>query len=389
MKKAIIVVLDSLGVGALPDADQYGDAGSNTLVNTAKQVNGLNLPNLERLGLGKIVDVLGVKVVERADASFGKMAAKSKGKDTTTGHWEIAGLQLDHPFPTYPNGFPDDLIGTFEQSIGRKTIGNKAASGTAIIEELGKEHMQTGSPIVYTSADSVFQIAAHEEVIPIEDLYKMCEIARALLQRGHGVGRVIARPFIGEPGSFERTARRKDYSLKPHKKTVLNYLSENKFEVVTIGKVKDIFAGEGITKSLPAKDNDENVDKLLQLMKEEFTGLIFTNLVDFDMHYGHRNDASGYAQALESFDRRVPEILRAVSDEDLLIFTADHGTDPTTESTDHSREYVPLLVYGNSLKADVDLGTRDTFADVAATIGDYFNIQHDLSGQSFLKDIKN
>ncbi|MGF7184979.1 phosphopentomutase [Desulfitispora alkaliphila] len=385
MKRAIIIVLDSVGVGALPDAHEYGDEESNTLVNTAKKVGGISLPNLGKMGLGNIVPVEGVKPAVEPTGAYGKMAQKSAGKDTTTGHWELAGLILDKPFPTYPNGFPQELITEFEEHIGKKTLANKPASGTAIIEELGQEHMNTGNPIVYTSADSVFQIAAHEDIIPIQDLYKMCEIARALLQGKHAVGRVIARPFTGRPGAFTRTARRKDYSLKPLQKTVLDCVKEAGREVVGIGKISDIFDGEGLTKNITAKTNSENTKELLAVMEEEFTGIVFTNLVDFDMLYGHRNDPEGYAKALEEFDSTLPTILNALKEEDLLIITADHGTDPTTDGTDHSREYVPVLLYKQSGEfKNRDLGVRTSFSDVAKTVADYLKVQCQLNGSSML-----
>lgn len=379
--------MDSVGIGELPDADKYGDTGSNTLVNCARAVGGLKLPNLARLGLGRIVEIMGVPAVEQPLAAFGKMAEQSAGKDTTTGHWEISGLILSSPFPVYPDGFPPEIINTFESKIGRKILGNKMASGTRIIEELGAEHMKTGSPIVYTSADSVFQIAAHEEVIPVEELYSMCETAREILTGEHAVGRVIARPFVGRPGSFQRTANRHDFSLKPPAPTVLNLLQENGLEVMAVGKIKDIFAGEGISRSVHTKGNMDGVDQTLNFMREKTNkGLIFTNLVDFDSLYGHRNDPEGYAEALQAFDNRIPEILGAVRNNEILILTADHGCDPTTESTDHSREYVPLLVYGKSVAGGTNLGIRNSFADVAATIADIFCLSFP-NGESFARDI--
>jgi len=374
VERFIIIVLDSVGIGALPDAGKYGDEGSNTLANLARAVGGLKLPNLERLGLGNIAEIPGVPPAARPAASYGKMAEQSPGKDTTTGHWEIAGLLLEKPFPVYPNGFPPELIEFFEEQTGRRVLGNKAASGTEIIAELGAEHMRTGFPIVYTSADSVFQIAAHEEIIPVEELYRICRIARRLLTGEHAVARVIARPFIGRPGAFVRTPRRHDFSLPPTGPTILDVLRENGFAVLAVGKIEDIFAGRGITKALPAANNMEGMDKTLECIKENGRGLIFANLVEFDMVYGHRNNAAGYAEALAAFDRRLPEIIAALHPGDVLIITADHGCDPTTASTDHSREYVPLLVYGENVRPGVDLGTRQTFADVAATIAEVFHL---------------
>ncbi|ABB15249.1 phosphopentomutase [Carboxydothermus hydrogenoformans] len=387
MKRVVLIVLDSVGIGELPDAHLYGDEGSNTLANTAKKVGGFELPNLEKLGLGKIHPILGLKGDIKALGAYGKMGEKSPGKDTTTGHWEICGLILEKPFPVYPNGFPEDLIKRFEEAIGRKTLGNKPASGTAIIEELGEEHMRTGYPIVYTSADSVFQIAAHEEVIPLEELYKMCKIARGLLTGEHAVGRVIARPFTGTPGNFKRTANRHDYSLEPTGKTVLDKLVEQGYEVLGVGKIYDIFAGRGLTWHESTKNNEDGLVKTVNLLYKDFTGLLFTNLVDFDMVYGHRNNAEGYYEALKQFDSYLPKIMEKLREDDLLIITADHGCDPTTPSTDHSREYVPLLVYGHSIKEDVNLGTRETFADVAATLEEIFGLEPGI-GQSFWGEIR-
>lgn len=388
-RRVILIVLDSIGIGELPDSHLFGDEGSNTLKNTALAVGGLNVPHLQKLGLGNLEDIKGVPPAPNAIGNYGKMAEKSRGKDTTTGHWEMMGLILDQAFPTYPNGFPADLISEFEKLIGRKVIGNKVASGTEIIKELGEEHIRTGYPIVYTSADSVFQIAAHEEVIPLEELYAMCEKARDLLKGEHAVGRVIARPFVGEKGNFIRTANRHDYSLIPDK-NVLNFIVESGQEVVSIGKIKDIYAGSGISRSYSTKNNADGMDKIIEVLKQELNGLIFANLVDFDMLYGHRNDPAGYANAIEEFDSRLPEIMANLTDEDMLIITADHGCDPTTPSTDHSREYVPLLVYGPKLKNNVNLGIRDTFADVGQTIAEYLGVKVDanLAGTSFYKDIK-
>ncbi len=383
MQRVIMIVLDSVGVGELPDAALYGDEGSNTLGNTAKAVGGLNLPNLGRLGLGNIIPIEGVPSTDTPAGAWGKMAEQSAGKDTTTGHWEIAGLILDKPFPTYPNGFPPEVIDEFEKAIGRKTLGNYPASGTVIIEELGEEHIKTGYPIVYTSADSVFQIAAHEEVVPLELLYEWCQVARQQLQGEHGVGRVIARPFVGEPGSFSRTSARRDFSLEPPTPTILDVLVENGIPVYSVGKIKDIFAGRGITEGVKTNNNQEVVDGVLRYMQsKDESCLIFANLVDFDMLWGHRNDAEGYARGLEEFDKRLPDILNALRPDDILIILADHGCDPTTASTDHSREYVPLLVTGNKVKPE-NLGVRETFADTAQTIAEFFGVEFVSSGRSF------
>lgn len=387
VKKVTLIVLDSVGVGALPDAGQYGDSGSNTLVHTARAVGGLNLPNLGQMGLGNIIEIDGVPPVAKPTAAYGKMAEQSAGKDTTTGHWEIAGLILKRPFPVYPNGFPPGLIEEFEKRIGRQVIGNKVASGTAIIEELGAEHMATGGPIVYTSADSVFQIAAHEEIIPLDELYRICRTARELLTGEHAVGRVIARPFTGQPGAFQRTANRHDFSLEPPGETILDHLKEKGLPVVAVGKIEDIFAGRGITRAVHTKGNPDGIEQTLAAMRYSPAGLVFTNLVDFDMLYGHRNNARGYADALEEFDRRLPEITAALQVEEILIITADHGCDPTTPDTDHTREYVPLLVYGRPVGGGVNLQVRQTFADVAATIAEIFDLKFSR-GTSFWPEVK-
>jgi phosphopentomutase len=383
MKRVVLLVLDSVGIGALPDAHLYNDEGANTLANIANALGGLNLPTLQKMGLGNIHPIKGVAPVEKPIASYGKMAEKSPGKDTTTGHWEIAGYILDKPFPTYPNGFPQDLIEEFEKRIGRKTLGNYPASGTQIIEDLGEEHVKTGYPIVYTSADSVFQIAAHEEVIPLEELYEMCRIAREMLVGDHGVGRVIARPFIGQPGNFSRTTNRKDFSRLPDRKIVLQSLQEEGYEVLSIGKIWDIYGGVGITKSLKSKSNLDGLQKTIESLKEDFSGLIMTNLVDFDMLYGHRNDVEGYGKALMETDQMVGKILDNLKEEDILIITADHGCDPTHPGTDHTREYVPILVYGKKLPVQ-PLGVRESFVDVAATLVKIFNLKDQYSGKSLI-----
>lgn len=378
------MVLDGTGIGALPDAARYGDEGSNTLGNLADAVGGLNLPNLQRLGLGNIGSIRGVPPAARADAAWGKMAECSPGKDTTTGHWELTGVILDRPFPVYPHGFPPEVINSFEKRIGRRVLGNKPASGTAIIEELGPEHLRTGFPIVYTSADSVFQIAAHEEVVPVEELYRICVIAREILSGEHAVARVIARPFVGRPGSFQRTVRRHDFSVPPPRPTVLEALAGRGYAVVGVGKIPDIFAGRGITESLPAKTNADNIQQTITAVRMMSPGVVFTNLVDFDTLYGHRNNPVGFARALKEFDDALPGLLNAVAADGALFITADHGCDPTTASTDHSREYVPLLAWGPRLRPGVPLGTRDSFADVGATIARFFDFDWPV-GTSFAR----
>ncbi len=385
--RTILMVMDSVGIGALPDAAAYGDAGSNTLVNTASAAGGLNLPVLAELGLGKLAAIQGVPAVEKAAGAYGKMAEKSAGKDTTSGHWEMTGIILQQPFPTYPQGFPADLIAEYEKQINRRILGNKPASGTAIIAELGEEHLASGSPIVYTSADSVFQIAAHEAIIPVEELYGMCRIARNLLQGEHGVGRVIARPFIGEPGNFIRTSNRRDFSLKPPSGNLLDQLQAKQVPVYAVGKIEDIFAGQGITEAVHTKSNAEGLEQTLAFMNKVESGLIFTNLVDFDMLYGHRNNPIGYAAALEEVDQGLQKILNALQPEDILLLTADHGCDPTTASTDHSREYVPLLICGQGVKQNIDLGIRSSFADLGASIAEIWQVPL-TAGKSFWPQIK-
>lgn len=384
--RVIIIVMDSVGIGALPDAREYGDNHVNTLVNIARSIGGLFLPVFENLGLGCIADIDGIRKIENPLASYGKMAEISKGKDTTSGHWELAGCPLFRSFPVYKQGFPPEVIRKFEKAIGRTVLGNKPASGTAIIAELGPEHLKTGYPIVYTSADSVFQIAAHEDIIPLEELYRFCKIAREEICIGeHAVGRVIARPFIGQPGNFVRTANRHDYSLEPPAPTLLDCLRENDFEVIGVGKIADIFAQRGLTKSYPSKSNDHGMDIILDLVQNSLDrGMIMANLVDFDSVYGHRNDIAGYAEALKKLDGRLPDLIQSMHNDDLLILTADHGCDPTAPGTDHTREYVPLLVYCKG-REGVDLGVRKTFADVAATVADNFLISVGSYGQSFLQ----
>lgn len=387
INRVILVVLDSVGIGYLPDAQDYGDQGANTLVNTAREVAGLNLLNLEKLGLGKIDNIKGISDQIKAQGVYTKMKEKSVGKDTTTGHWELAGLITEKPFPVYPEGFPKEVIKPFEAAVGKKVLGNKAASGTVIIEELGEKHIRTKRPIVYTSADSVFQIAAHEEIIPVDKLYEMCEKARKILKGEHGVARVIARPFIGEIGSFTRTERRKDFSLSPPEDTILDLLTTNDISVFAVGKIDDIFSGQGITKSKHTADNMDSVDAILEFIKEDHRSLIFANLVEFDMVYGHRRNPRGYAQALKDFDLRLPEIIDHLKEDDILIITADHGCDPTFKGTDHTREYVPLLIYGDQIKKDYRLDIRESFADLAATIAEIFGLKNFKNGKSFLQNI--
>ena len=389
MKRVILIVLDSVGISGLPDAQLYNDEGSNTLGNLYRVRGRLNVPNLLRLGLGKLVDI-GAKSAEPIGC-YGKMAERSASKDTTIGHWEIAGILIDQPFPTYPDGFPQALIAEFETLIGTKTLGNCPASGTEIINQLGHEHLSTGYPIVYTSADSVFQIAAHEQIVPLETLYEYSRIARELLSGEHAVGRVIARPFYGTDQGFERNnAGRKDFSVSPPESTLLDHLKDRGRFVAGVGKIGDIFNHQGLTEEIHTRDNADGVDKTIAAMHNYYhqSGLIFTNLVDFDMVYGHRRNVEGYAAALEEFDRRLPQVFDAMAGDDLLIITADHGCDPTHKlHTDHTREYVPLLVYGKLVKNNLDLGTRETFADCGQTIADLLDAKPLRHGQSFKKDI--
>lgn len=386
-KRAILIVLDSVGIGEMPDASDYGDQGSNTLSNIAKAMNGLKLPNLQAMGLGNIAPIQGVEPAVNPKACYGKMAEASPGKDTTTGHWEIAGVILEKAFPTFPQGFPREFIEAFEEKIGRRVLGNEAASGTEIIERLGEEHVKTGRPIVYTSADSVFQVAAHEEVISLSELMKICEIARKMLDGDMRVGRVIARPFLGEPGNYYRTSHRHDFAIEPPHKILLDFVQEAGLNVMAVGKIKDIYYGHGVTEHVLTTGNQEGIEKTLLYLKDDKPGLIMTNLVDFDMVYGHRNNVKGYAQALEEFDARLPEIIACLHQEDILMITADHGCDPTTASTDHSREYVPLLVYGQDLREGVDLGIRSSFADLGQTVAEYLKTSRIPHGISFLADI--
>jgi len=371
----------------MPDAGKYGDLGSHTLGNIARQRGGLQLTYLQKLGLGNIEPIMGVPAHPTPEGNFGKMAERSLGKDTTSGHWEMAGIILERPLPTFPQGFPKEFIARYELAIGREVIGNEVASGTEIIQRLGEEHVQTGKPIVYTSADSVFQVAAHEEVIPLSELMRLCQIARDMLTGEMQVGRVIARPFLGQVGQFYRTPNRHDFALAPPHKILLEYVQERGLEVCAVGKINDIYAGKGVTDFVTTKGNMEGVDKTLDYMAKVKSGLIMTNLVDFDMLYGHRNDVEGYARALEAFDARLPEIYAALRPEDMLIITADHGCDPTRPGTDHSREYVPLLVYGTTLNKGVNLGVRSTFADLGATVAEYLKTEPMANGKSFLSDV--
>jgi phosphopentomutase len=384
-KRVILIVLDSVGIGELPDAALYGDEGSDTLGNIARKLGGLRLPNMSALGLGDIEGVDQIEKVSLPNGAYGRCMEVSPGKDTTTGHWEIAGIQLDKAFPTYPDGFPEDVVKEFESLIGTRILANRPASGTAIIQELGDEHVKTGYPIVYTSADSVFQIAAHEDVIPLEKLYEMCTLARNMLKGKHAVGRVIARPFTGQSGNYKRTTNRRDFSLEPIKPTLLNYIEKAGMDVCAVGKIEDIFSGSGINKAVHTKSNMEGVDQTLEYMKADTKGIIFTNLVDFDMLYGHRNNVEGYGRALEEFDNRLPEIMEAMGKDDVLMITADHGCDPTTPSTDHSREYIPILIYGNDIKHGINLGTRKSYSDIGKTIAELLGIEAPIAGESFAK----
>ncbi|MBI5048276.1 MAG: phosphopentomutase [Deltaproteobacteria bacterium] len=386
MDRVILLILDSVGIGGLPDAKDYKDEGSNTLGNIIKTLGGIVLPNLEAMGMGLIQGVEGLKKSSNPIASYGRMAEASKGKDTSTGHWEITGLILDKPFSTYPNGFPKEIMDRFKKETGLDYLGNKAASGTEIIKELGEEHIKTGKPIVYTSADSVFQIAAHEDIIPVDRLYEICIITRKIVDE-YNIVRVIARPFAGGKGLFKRTEHRKDFSLAPTSETVLDKLKARGFPVVGIGKIGYIYGHRGLTQETHAKNNMDGINKTIEAIKKIKRGLIFINLVDFDMLYGHRNDVKGYAKSLEEVDKRLPDILNLLTDGDMLIITADHGCDPTTPSTDHSREYVPLLVYGKKLKHGINLGTRKTFADVGQTIAEVFEVGRINNGSSFLQKI--
>lgn len=386
-RKAILIVLDSVGIGALPDAAAYGDVGADTLGHIIKTCRP-HIPHLMEMGMGHIDGASFESSASRPSAAYGRMREVSAGKDTTTGHWEIAGVQLPRPFPTFPNGFPQEFLSRFEAAVGRGTIGNKPASGTAILDELGEEHIRTGKLIVYTSADSVFQIAANEAVVPLEELYRDCEIAREMLVGELEVGRVIARPFVGEKaGAFTRTSGRRDFSAVPPT-TMCDLLEQNGKTVYAVGKIEDIFCLRGITKSNHAAGNAACMEATYAAMREEFDGLLFVNLVDFDMTYGHRRDVSGYAAALEAFDAQIPAIKALMGEEDMLILTADHGCDPCHTGTDHTREHVPLLIWGKQLRANVNLGTRETYADISATVLDFFGIENTLKGSSMLAELR-
>lgn len=386
LRRAIVLVLDSAGIGELPDAARYGDEGSSTLPHVAEAVGGLRLPHLERLGLGRIIPISGVAPVGEPEAAFGRMAEQSAGKDSTTGHWELMGLILPRPFPTYSQGFPPEIVTAFETAIGRSVLGNRPASGTAIIDDLGEEHLRTGFPIVYTSADSVFQIAAHEAVVPVEQLYEWCRAARRVLVGDHAVSRVIARPFVGAPRAFQRTDRRRDFSLEPVGQTILDVLVARGVPVFAIGKIGDLFAERGISESVHTHDDLDGLARTAEAARRVDRGLIFANIVDLDTVYGHRNDAEGYARQLERIDAALEPILAAAGKDTLLVITADHGNDPTTPSTDHSREYVPLLARGGGLRAGADLGTRRTFADVGAAVAAALGVPWTGPGTSFLDD---
>lgn len=388
-RRIALIVLDSVGIGELPDAQKFGDLGAHTLGHIMDRVPSLELPNLAAMGLGNIAPLPSCSATSEPSACYGKMAEISAGKDTMTGHWELMGIHTHTPFKTYPQGFPKALIERFEQETGRKVIGNKPASGTEILDELGEKQMRSGDWIVYTSADSVFQLAAHEEVIPLEELYQACQLVREMtLEPEWKVGRVIARPYIGEPGAFKRTSNRHDYALNPPEKTVMNFLAEAGRDCIAIGKINDIYNGQGVTEAFPTKSNEDGIERTIEQLKRSFHGLLFTNLVDFDSLYGHRRDPQGYAEALAYFDRRLPEIMQGIGEEDLLIVTADHGNDPTHHGTDHTREYVPLLVWSPSMKETCDLGIRSTFADAGATIADNFDVTLPQIGKSFLSQLK-
>ncbi|OES44439.1 phosphopentomutase [Domibacillus iocasae] len=388
-KRIHLIVLDSVGIGEAPDASSFGDEGADTLGHIAEKMNGLNMPNMEALGLSNIKEIKGIKKVEKPVAFWTKMQEASNGKDTMTGHWEIMGLNIQTPFQVFPDGFPSSLIQELEEKSGRKVIGNKPASGTEILDELGEEHMKTGALIVYTSADSVLQIAAHEEIVPLDELYSICETARAMTKTGdYMVGRVIARPFLGEPGNFKRTSNRHDYALKPFGRTVMNELKDASFDVIAVGKIADIYDGEGVTEAIRTTSNMDGMDKFIGVAEKDFTGLSFLNLVDFDALFGHRRDPEGYGKALEQFDVRLPELLDKLNENDLLILTADHGNDPIHHGTDHTREYVPLLVFSKAFVQGEELAVRETFADIGASIADNFNVTMPEYGKSFMEELR-
>lgn len=385
-KRVFLIVLDSFGIGEMPDAKKYGDEGSNTLAAIVKSEK-YKTPNLEKLGLFNIEGVDCKEDVENPQASFARLAESSNGKDTTTGHWEMAGIISENPFPTFPNGFPEDFLEEYSKRVGRKILCNKPYSGTEVIKDYGREHLETGALIVYTSADSVFQVAGHEDVISLEELYRCCEIAREMLQGDLGVGRVIARPFVGKEGSFERTRNRHDYALDPTGPIVMDDLVKNGFDSIGVGKIYDIFAGKSVEESYKMEDNIDGMNITLDLCDKDFNGLCFVNLVDFDMIYGHRNDVDGYANAASEFDKQLGQMMDKLREDDIVIITADHGCDPSTESTDHSREYVPMIIFGDKIKAGIDLKTRNTFADIGKTIADIFGIESPIPGTSFYKEV--
>lgn len=386
--RVIWMIIDSVGIGEMDDSKDFGDVGVNTLGNIVKSYKDIKIPNLINLGIANIDKIDFLDSIENPIGCFGRCLEVSNGKDTTTGHWEMTGVLVKKPFKTFENGFPKDIIEEFERRTNRKVVGNKPASGTEILDEYGEHQMKTGDVIVYTSADSVFQIAAHEEVIPLDELYKMCEIAREIMMGDNAVARVIARPYIGKKkGEFERTANRRDYSLNPFEKTVLDYIKESNLDVIAVGKIEDIFNGQGITEAIHTKDNMDGVDQTINYIKKENKGLIFTNLVDFDSKYGHRRDVLGYKNALEEFDKRIPEIIDAMKEDDILIINSDHGNDPTYKGTDHTRESIPVLVYGKNIKNGVNLGIRKNFADIGKTVSDILNIDKLENGVSFKDEI--
>jgi phosphopentomutase len=388
IKRVVVIILDGVGIGAAPDAADYGDVGTNSIANTARVVGGLHLPNLEKIGLGHITPIQGLQPVTPTSGAYGKLTPVSAGKDSITGHWELMGVFLDSPLPTYPNGFPPEVLDEFKRRTGLDVLGNIPASGTEIIKLLGEEHMRTGKPIVYTSADSVFQIAAHEEIIPLDKLYALCRTSREMLTGKHAVGRVIARPFIGQDAaSFKRTTNRRDFPLDPVGETILDKLKAKGLQVYATGKIDDLFASRGITYTRHSEDNPTSTKDMLELLNEDFSGMLFVNLVEFDMIYGHRNDAPGYARALKAFDDNLPEIMARLKPGDAVMISADHGVDPTTPGTDHSREYAPILVFGPAVRPNVDLGTRQTYSDVAATLAEIFDLTPPVKGLSFLKEI--
>ena len=388
MNRIIWIVIDSVGVGALPDAKSFGDEGVNTLGHIVKEFSDIKIPNMIKLGLGNIDGIDYINNIDSPIGSFGRCNEVSQGKDTTTGHWEMTGLLVDTPFKTFENGFPKEIIDEFERRTGRKVVANKPASGNAILDEFGEHQMKTGDVIVYTSADSVFQIAAHEDIIPLEELYDMCKIAREIMMGEYAVARVIARPYVGScNGQFERTSNRRDYSLNPFDKTVLDNIKEKGLDVIGVGKIEDIFNGQGITEAIHTKDNMDGVDQTINYIKKDNKGLIFTNLVDFDSKYGHRRNIKGYKEALEEFDARIPEIIESMNEKDILIINADHGNDPAYKGTDHTREYIPLLVYGKDIKEGINLGTRKSFADIGATVADILNVSKTKNGTSFKNEI--